>query len=1175
MDYALLRREGIALLERLGGQVWTDYNAHDPGITILEQLCYAITDLGYRINYDLKDLLAGGEIDPCRSLFSPAQVLTSNPVTLLDLRKLVIDVAGVKNAWIETVAVTDPLLVYDPSELALYLETDAAQPPHRQPLSLGGLYRILIEPDEDLDVHPADILPEVNRRLHACRNLGEDFLPPVILPGQSIIVQAQIEIGVVEDPELLLAQIYQTLSRAISPRIRFYTLGEMLDSGRNIDDILDGPVLEHGFIDNTELGQFQRKVGLRASDLLQDIMDVAGVVNIGSILLQSGSQSEDWYLKLNAGSTPFLDMDTALFGSAGQAIILTRGGIQMQLDPLRVKQNIRQLQSSASEPVLSAAQRDIRLPAGKDRQVSNYFSFQHQFPPLYGIGSTGLPDASSPQRIAQSRQLKAYLMFFDQLLANYFAQLGSARELFSFFQTGSRTYFSQPLQDAGLALDDIRNSDSATHAARVQDLTEDPASGTSPAGRKNRFLNHLLARFAEQFTDYSLLQYAHLGEQDLIADKCAFLQDYPAIGMTRGSGFNYTQPAWDSENISGLEKRISRKLGISSYRKHNLAPLDANAEGGFHALEHILLRPSPLDKTQAAQTGAISWQTAYMAQPDNKDPYTHQLSFIFPDWIERFKRPDFRGLIEKTLREETPAHLHIVINWLTQAEMAAFEAAQKSWLETSISARLWDPINSAPGDEAALLTQLKLRNARDQMVQLLGIGMPYPLRDLKLRYDAIVAYNHAAPITILGAQVGVRYLLCDEDGNAILNNGHTFEVQLAAGQGDTPVVLNTPVIQKDITFTVLAIRETQDHQIHLEAYLNQGVEIKAGIDVTLPVVFTAAAGQIANGAQITTNYADKVTVTVSRSQEGISYKLVANGVDLSGPVKGNKGDIALLSNGGFMEDASINVLAFRTSATSIAAQLDTSLAIMVRPNPALAITIDNTILNYQGAAMLSIVAPQASVEYRLFKRNVALTEYLPDSTAGAMLVQTTEGRTIAVKKPAVVTDWSAPAGFVPVDLFKTASGKLSVSSGALQEDTLLIVQATKIVNREALQLTQALAVLLRPDPAPAVSVAQATVASGSPGMVQLTGTQMGVSYQLRLDAGNKPVNPPGYHVTNRGIETERVEVDMMVGDQGQPMLLLPAGSITQATSFNILANKTITGVTMQLTGKAAIGITAP
>ena len=58
MDYDFLRQEGIKYLEKLAGKLWTDFNAHDPGITILEQVCYAITDLASRINYTIPDLLA-------------------------------------------------------------------------------------------------------------------------------------------------------------------------------------------------------------------------------------------------------------------------------------------------------------------------------------------------------------------------------------------------------------------------------------------------------------------------------------------------------------------------------------------------------------------------------------------------------------------------------------------------------------------------------------------------------------------------------------------------------------------------------------------------------------------------------------------------------------------------------------------------------------------------------------------------------------------------------------------------------------------------------------------------------------------------------------------------------------------------------------------------------------
>src|SRR3954464_732014 len=100
-DFWLLRNVGLQWIQKLAGKSWTDHNTHDPGITILDLLCYAITDLSYRLDYDIKDLLAAPTGNAYESLYSPAQVLTTNPVTLSDFRKILLDIDGVKNAWIE------------------------------------------------------------------------------------------------------------------------------------------------------------------------------------------------------------------------------------------------------------------------------------------------------------------------------------------------------------------------------------------------------------------------------------------------------------------------------------------------------------------------------------------------------------------------------------------------------------------------------------------------------------------------------------------------------------------------------------------------------------------------------------------------------------------------------------------------------------------------------------------------------------------------------------------------------------------------------------------------------------------------------------------------------------------------------------------------------------------
>src|SRR6478672_1657336 len=86
-DFYRLRREGIGFIEQMGSRPWTDYNVHDPGITILESLCVAITDLGYRTGWDISDILshdAPPPVDalapyPDQAFFTARSILTVNP----------------------------------------------------------------------------------------------------------------------------------------------------------------------------------------------------------------------------------------------------------------------------------------------------------------------------------------------------------------------------------------------------------------------------------------------------------------------------------------------------------------------------------------------------------------------------------------------------------------------------------------------------------------------------------------------------------------------------------------------------------------------------------------------------------------------------------------------------------------------------------------------------------------------------------------------------------------------------------------------------------------------------------------------------------------------------------------------------------------------------------------
>jgi hypothetical protein len=58
----------------------------------------------------------------------------------------------------------------------------------------------------------------------------------------------------------------------------------------------------------------------------------------------------------------------------------------------------------------------------------------------------------------------------------------------------------------------------------------------------------------------------------MIRTKTAFLRDYSGISSGRTLGFDYTDPArvWDTENVTGLEKRVARLIGMRNFRRRNL-----------------------------------------------------------------------------------------------------------------------------------------------------------------------------------------------------------------------------------------------------------------------------------------------------------------------------------------------------------------------------------------------------------------------------------------------------------------------------------------------------------------------------------------------------------------------------------------------------------------------------
>lgn len=1148
LDYEALRGRAIASLQRLAADTWTDHNSHDPGITILEQLCFALTDLGYRSTFDIPDLLAGGSAQT--GLFSPAQVLTSAPVTLDDLRRLVIDVAGVKNAWIEPL---DSVVgSFDAALRTLGPPLPPGQTPtspNLAPLRLRGLYRVNIEKSgwgEDVD--GGLIVQRAMQRLQRYRSLGEDFAQVRVLDPQPVALDMALELDPAGDVVATLAALYEVVADYMAPSVPLRSLRQMLDLGLGIDQVFEGPLLDRGFIASADLASAARRDWLRLSDLIHLLMDLPGVLAVKSLkFIVNGSISRDWLRGVDADRC-------ASFDIAGSAIRLQRRGVRVDQAAVAAQAQARfgqRMAQAAARGVRLDPQRDLAAPAGRDRQVARYRSLLHDFPQAWGIGPAGLVDSAPPQRQAQAQQLKAYLQCFDQLLANQFAQLGQARRLFALDDDGADAYFSQPVPDpdGGLGLAALRQADEAGFARRLQAITEDPwgqsgrnapPAGLNPPGlaRRNQVLDHLLARFGERFANHTLLLadgQAASAEPPLAAllrDKQAFLRELPQTGHDRGVGSNALAAA-DAGNLGGLVLRLSRRFGLRGPQER------------FSLVEHVLLRPQPEDLVSGP------WLMRAASRPD---PYSLQLSLVFAGSAGRLADANFRSFVEQTLQDEAPAHLGLRLLWFDAPAMAGFEADlvafRDQWRAAGL-ARLG--LGPAPAGSA----QAPLRSLRNRLIDRLGLGDTAPLADLHLGADKIkVAFGTSAVVSIEDAEEAVDYELRGPDGLPLPYKDAASAAAALRRLGST-VEISTPPISDDITLRVRAIKRYGEVG---PRWLNTPVAIKVGLDLGLtialldcPLLDPLVASPQPGDARLV-DHGSSVSVQIDASQEGVEYQLVLGDSVLPEVAVGRFSDIRL-ATGPVSEDAVIAVRATKRFAASSGRSAESSLLnarlyLKVRANPGLdASLLPAAVLDHRQAGVVRLSASQASVSYRLLQRRIRDSQWLRDPASTGLPPPAAGLPWVAA--PTRADAYAVPDGFVPLGLAVAGNGgALDLPLPPAEFDAVVLLQGLKSHSAEPsarqlgsqVLLAPNLLLLVRPDPQTELRLLIGTEAGHSVGELALAGGQPGVFYSPQPLAGDAPPLPGYFHQRddrmpsqNKGLGQLAVGVDLaLAGSPADP-----------------------------------------
>lgn len=827
LDARFLRRQARQRIEALASARWTDYNTHDPGITLLEVLAYAVTDLGLRARLPLTDLIAGKENRP---FFTAREALPSAPLTPDDFARLLVDRLPVRQAWVMPapgqlnglnrllldLLPPDDLSVPDLEETWLRGAPDAIQAIGREFYALFPFWELLppqwFDPQRDLakaevlGIHTAlddnsktyDLffvalkltfgtgasaqvldnfgcwiqlpkgipkappdddtgdagkltafhqalqtqlhnnpaffkqhqqrarlraarLAEARRLLQQHRNLCEDWLETDTIRVQQVGVNiAGLELQPEADPADVLARICFAVNQFIAPLPRPAGFDDLLARGLSPAEIFEGPLLENGFQDKST-PRADRQLGkLYTSDFVRLVMQHPEVVGVNRLTL-------DLYMerrRIAAGVANCLSLrDTdrykPRFSFFDTDIRVIKRGVEVAVDQKAVFERWRALEKTYRDGLQRDGTGDLPVPAGDPQpDVPTFYSIQNDFPEAYGLRSGEIASNATKQRKGQARQLKAYLLFFEQLLANYCRQLDRVQDLFSMRTEVDRTYFHQPLYDVPavqelyqaflsekkatppLSWEQFKQLNNQ-YVKKLDLATEDRDTFLR---RRNQFIDHLLARFAESFADYAAWSYARHGgtlSPDLVFDKLAFLQRAPELGAARARAFDYTatrsggggQPApdvWDTANVSGYEKRVAALLGIPDYRRRtlgekfdltryrettNLQGSGASQKGQFRLLNAPVGAPTPkilltsdkaylvseMNDRLAELTNGASDARAYQVQQDpDKRAATARYTFelvapgVVPPKPLPAKAPgmfDNRALLEAHIRE--------------------------------------------------------------------------------------------------------------------------------------------------------------------------------------------------------------------------------------------------------------------------------------------------------------------------------------------------------------------------------------------------------------------------------------------------------------------------------------------------------------------------------------------
>ncbi len=581
-DYQTLFDEAIRLCQELSGNIWTDYNKHDPGVTLLTQLCYALSEVGYRTDIDMERLLYFAkntteertEVNRHNAFFQPSEIYPTGAITQDDYRILIIDkIEGVADAWV--------------------------QPVKNDRYGFKGLYQVVLKLRQEFDdeENRKVVIRKVEELLSANRNLCEDFEKIKVLVSEPISFKAKLEIKTESVEEEVLATIFQRIQDYFSPPTHYYEQETLEQTGLENHEVFQGPSFDMGFLQASKLTEYGRLFYI--SKMAELISTVPGVWNLsGFEVYIGGTQVFTDKFNLAEGHYPLLDVKSFRDGEPSFEMELTKGEISTAFNTTAVDYYLDSQKRRGDKSYdLSKKDRSKKLERTEESQLRHFESIQSTYPALYGVGDYGrrsvIMDLNTKKDAVTDgnvKQLQGFLYFFDQFLTNHLEQLASIRELFSIepkeklqsyystllygldpdaeFSQGNKPGVLKEKANDLYGYYSLLKSDVRNEIERIRE-ERDPVND-----RLGRALTHLLARFGESFLadEYNNLDQFFNSPEQSINSKKQLLSQITTLGRKRACGFDYLKPSFESEeeNLPIFKKKLGLLLNLPEAKDQSL-----------------------------------------------------------------------------------------------------------------------------------------------------------------------------------------------------------------------------------------------------------------------------------------------------------------------------------------------------------------------------------------------------------------------------------------------------------------------------------------------------------------------------------------------------------------------------------------------------------------------------